>query len=214
MTSPLKLLFAIGLVITAAWYAWHLAGPPKQRGSADYVVAMSRVDAPVAPSSSLPAGSSDTQTPVASLPPTPVSSPDKPDHEPIGVRLNRWLLSSADLNVVAENIANAFPTVKPQDHAVVIHELIPLVPDEHYPRLGRILLNSKTHPNALNMLFRNLGYRPDYIELPMNLELMRMGERHPLSEDARIKLSVRFGEDYGNDWNKWQTRIAEELKDR
>lgn len=134
--------------------------------------------------------------------------------EPIGVRLNRWLLSSADLNVVAENIANAFPSVAQEDHATVIRELIPLVPDEHYPHLGRILLNPQTNPKALDMLFRNLSYRPDNIELPMELELLKMGVQHPYSEDARIKLSVRFGEDYGNDWNKWQTRIAEELKRR
>jgi len=161
-----------------------------------------------------PAESIDTLTP-ATLPlPSPAAPTDKPDQEPIGVRLNRWLLSSADLNVVAENIANAFPSVAQEDHATVIRELIPFVPDEHYPRLGRLLLDPKTSSKALTMLFRNLGYRPDSIELPMEMELMQMGTRHPLSEDARIKLTVRFGEDYGNDWNKWRTRIAQELKGR
>ena len=213
VSRPLKLLLVTLLSGGAIWLAWHLAGTSAEVPLVEPSIKTEAVASGLLQASPEPADKSQSSTPDA--PGTsPALAQEKPSQEPIGVRLNRWLLSSGDLNVVAENIANAFPTVAPEDHATVVHELIPLVPDEHYPRLGRILLDPKTHPKALDMLFRNLSYRPDNIELPMEVELMQMGPKHPLSEDARLKLTVRFGEDYGNNWNLWRTRIAEELKDR
>ena len=134
--------------------------------------------------------------------------------EDIGARLNQWLTSSSDLKKVAETILNNFSSVKPEDQARVVHALIPLVSDENYAPLGNLMLDPRLSFNAHRMLFLNLKLRSDQVELPFLLQLMRQREAHPFAEDARIELHIRFGEDYGTDWNRWNRRIAEELSTR
>lgn len=128
-----------------------------------------------------------------------------------GALLQEWLTSSQDVAEIADTILRGWPRLKTDDQAMVAKELIPLVTDDRYQGLRRLLLDPDTSAAAKELIFRNLILRPKDLHLPLFLAVLQQSPRHPCAEEARNLLIVRLGADYGTDWAKWQARINEEL---
>jgi hypothetical protein len=138
----------------------------------------------------------------------PTASPQAPTG---GEMLQGWLTSSQDSHEIAANILRGFPALRTEDHAMVAKELIPLVTDDRYEGLKRLLLDPKTSHDAKNLIFKNLIRRPMDLHLPLYLTILRQTPPHPNADEARNLLYVRLGQDYGTDWAAWQAGINEQL---
>jgi hypothetical protein len=161
----------------------------------------------------------ETETPKAVTLAPPSAAANRPavppDDREIGVRLHEWLIASPDTAVIAKLMADAFPTVKPEDQAAVAREMVPLVTDDRYAaRLPALVVDPKISTEAHQILFRDLGLRPDEIELPLLLEIAKLGDAHPHSLDARLRLALRFGGDPESGWETWKPHVEAELKRR
>jgi hypothetical protein len=82
-----------------------------------------------------------------------------------------------------------------------------LVTDENFAPLGALLKDDKLSPEVLDALMADALGRPNAIKLPLLLDVAR-DAANPKATDAKDVLEVFTGEDYGDDWTKWQQKIA------
>jgi hypothetical protein len=142
------------------------------------------------------------------------AAPSAEDTEALagGELLHEWLTSSQDVSEIADTILRGWARLKTEDQAMVAKELIPLVTDDRYQGLRRLLLDPETSADAKELIFKNLILRPKDLHLPLFLAVLQQSPRHPCADEARNLLMVRLGADYGLDWAKWQARINDELR--
>ena len=62
------------------------------------------------------------------------------------------------------------------------------------------------------MLIVDVLNRPNTLKLPLLLELARDAQ-HPKAAEAKDLLELYLEEDYGSDWNKWQAKMEQWLKE-
>jgi len=116
-----------------------------------------------------------------------------------------------DTNKVKELFA-LFPTLPEDGQDEAAQHLSNLVSDEDYAPLGELLKNPKLPEAVLDTLMADVLNRPNAIKLPMFLDLARNPD-HPKAEESKDMLELYLDENYGNDWNKWQEKMVEWLKE-
>jgi hypothetical protein len=116
-----------------------------------------------------------------------------------------------DTNKVKQLFA-LFPALPEDGQDEVAEHLSNLLSDEDYAPLGDLLKNPTLPESVLDTLIADVLNRPNAIKLPMFLELARNPD-HPKSEEGRDYLELYLDEDYGDDWNKWQEKMQEWLKE-
>jgi hypothetical protein len=85
------------------------------------------------------------------------------------------------------------------------------VPDENYAALAGYLADAKLPEDVLDVLMADVLNRPNSLKLPALLEVAR-DPQHPKAGEAKDLLELFLEEDYGTDWNLWQTKTDEWLK--
>ena len=64
----------------------------------------------------------------------------------------------------------------------------------------------------LDFLLDDVLNRPNSLKLPALLAVARNAQ-HPKAAEAKDFLQLFLEEDYGSDWDKWQARMEQWLKD-
>ena len=105
-----------------------------------------------------------------------------------------------------------FPRLPEDGQVEVAQHLSNLVEDEDYASLGQLLKNAKLPEPVLDVLMGDLLNRPNAVKLPLFLDLAR-DPAHAKAEEAKDLLELYLDEDYGTDWNKWQQKMREWLKE-
>ena len=78
--------------------------------------------------------------------------------------------------------------------------------------LGKLLTDSKLPEEVLDVLIVDVLNRPNSLKLPLLLEVAR-DTQHPKAAEAKDLLELYLEEDYGSDWNKWQAKMEQWLKE-
>ena len=125
-----------------------------------------------------------------------------------GERIEQWLTSSSDLEVVAHNIIEGFASLKPEDHALAAAKLVAFIKDEHFADLKPLLMDPATSEDARNIIYQDLLRRPASTRLQLMFTLMQAPD-HPFSDKARQSLARDLGADYGANFGLWQAKIRE-----
>jgi hypothetical protein len=107
-----------------------------------------------------------------------------------------------------------FPTLPEDGQEEVAQHLSNLVADEDYAPLGKLLTDAKLPESVLDVLMADILNRPNAVKLPTLLEVAR-NPQHTEASEAKdlLELFLDPDEEYGNDWNKWRTKVAQWLKD-
>ena len=87
-----------------------------------------------------------------------------------------------------------------------------LLPDEEYAPLGKLLTDPKLPEEVLDVLVVDVLNRPNSLKLPLLLEVAR-DAGHPKAVEAKELLEVYLEEDYGTDWNKWQSKLDQWIRE-
>ena len=87
-----------------------------------------------------------------------------------------------------------------------------LLADADYEPLGKMLADPKTSTNVLDVLLVDVLNRPNSIKLPALLQMAR-APGHPKAAEAKDLLQLHLEEDFGDDWNKWEEKLNQWLKD-
>jgi len=116
-------------------------------------------------------------------------------------------VSGASTAEQAKNLLVQFPNLPPAGQFVAAHHISNLLPDDAYEPWAGYLTNAAVSPEARNVIYADLLYRPNSIKLPLLLQLAR-SPSSPQAAAATQVLRATLREDHGSDWNAWQSRVA------
>jgi hypothetical protein len=112
----------------------------------------------------------------------------------------------------AKKMLEMFPHLPEKGQVEVAQHLANLVSDQDYPSLGRFLTNSALPEPVLDVLVADALNRPNSVKLPALLGVAR-DPQNPKAGEAKDILQLFLEEDYGTDWNAWQAKVDQWLKD-
>jgi len=127
-------------------------------------------------------------------------------------KLDEILGADADDKVKVQQLLALFPSMPPDMQGVTARHLTNLVGDDDYAPLGKMLADPKTEPQVLDVLIGDVLNRPNPVKLPLLLQVASAPD-HPKAGEAKDLLELYLGDDYGSDWQKWQDKMTEWLKD-
>jgi hypothetical protein len=111
----------------------------------------------------------------------------------------------------ARQLLTIFPRLPEEGQVEVVQHLSNLVSDQNYAALGELLRDASLPEDVLEQLMADILNRPNSLKLPVLLDVAR-NLQHPKAEDAKDLLELYLEEDYGQDWNKWQAKMEEWVK--
>jgi hypothetical protein len=112
----------------------------------------------------------------------------------------------------AKQMLEMFPRLPADGQEEVARHLSNLLPDQDYGLMHSYLTNAALPEDVLDVLLDDALNRPNSLKLPALLEVARTAQ-HPKATEAKDFLELLLEEDYGNDWNKWQAKMQDWLKD-
>ena len=125
-------------------------------------------------------------------------------------RVDSILASEGEEAAKALEMLALFPQLPTDAQVEVAQHLSNLVADEDYAPLGALLANPSLAEDVLDVLMADVLNRPNAVKLPLLLEVARNGE-HPKASEAKDLLELFLEEDYGTDWNQWQSSLQQWL---
>ncbi len=112
----------------------------------------------------------------------------------------------------ARQMLELFPQLPADGQEEVAQHLSNLLSDQDFGLLHAHLTNAALAENVLDVLLDDVLNRPNSLKLPALLDVARSAQ-HPKAAEAKDFLELFLEEDYGDNWDKWQTRMQEWLKD-
>jgi len=218
MNLGTKILATLGIaavvVLVAVWLGVFRPAAPPAGGSTD-PVSEPEVQSPAATQITSPRVN-------AKRPETPLPLPDSqtPTAAPATEtnlitnweeKLDELLRSSGEDGEKAKQMLAMLPHLPATGQVDVVQHIVNLTPDEDFPALARLAADAKQPEDVLDVLLADALNRPDSLKLPMLLDLARNPE-HPHAGEAKDLLELYLEEDYGTDWNTWQQKIEEWVK--
>lgn len=152
-----------------------------------------------------------TAQPETGVPPTTTATDPNavPEWEQ---KIDDALVSGKDEAETGRAILEMFPKLPPEGQISAAEHIGNLLANEDYAPFAAYLTNNATAAEVYEIIFADLLNRPNHIKLPMLLEVARNGKPEQATE-AKDFLEVFIGEDYGKDWNTWQVKVTEWLKE-
>jgi hypothetical protein len=203
-TRTIGIILAVVAVAAIVAFAL-LQSPPQNPTSPISLAAASPADTPAAFSSAAP-----TAIPVATLPP---SGPDAaaavaPAWESTIDGILRSNVSEAQM---AQMLINILPTLPEDGQIEAANHIANLLPDSEYNSVRPLLLNTSLPESVLSVFFTDLMNRDDPTKLNAFLDIAQI-PNHPFQAEALSDLQIYVGDDYGTDWPKWKSAVAQYLK--
>ena len=75
-------------------------------------------------------------------------------------------------------------------------DLVNLTSDEDYGLIAGFLVDPKTNPQVLDVLFSDLMNRNRELQMPLFMNILK-NSQHPQSQEVRDVLTILAGEDFG-----------------
>ncbi len=127
-------------------------------------------------------------------------------------RLDEILGSDSDETQKAKQLLALFPRLPEEGQVEAAQHMSNLLPDVEYAPLGKYLADPKVPEAVLDVLIVDLLNRPNALKLPLLLEVAR-APGHPKAAEAKDLMELYLEEDYGTDWNRWQAKMEQWIKD-
>ena len=131
--------------------------------------------------------------------------------EPWELKIDEVLRSNADEAQTAQILINMLPTLPPEGQEEAAQHISNLILDKDYSKVLPLVKNANLPEEVLDVFVTDLMNRDDSTKLPALLEIAKI-PNHPHHEEALTDLQIFLDEDYGNDWNRWNTAMQTYLK--
>jgi hypothetical protein len=122
------------------------------------------------------------------------------------------LLSEAESADKGRQLLDLFPRLPPEAQIEAAPHLANLTTDEDFVALSPWLTNATTPQAVLEVLVGDLLNRPNRVKLPLLVAIARVHD-HPSAAEAKQVLETMLGEDFGDDWLKWEAAVQAWLKE-
>jgi hypothetical protein len=207
-------IVAAGIVI--AWLATRKPGPDQQPGTTP---TLSQTP-PANPA--LPATGNSQAPPaetITSKNPANAGAPNVSSTATATALITNWedkveqiLVSEGEEADKAKQLLALFPRLPEDGQVEVAQHLSNLVPDQDYASLSQYLLNPRLPEPVLDVLMSDVLNRPNSLKLPVLLGVAQNPD-HAKAGEAKDLLALYLGDDYGSNWNTWQQKMQEWLKE-
>jgi hypothetical protein len=127
-------------------------------------------------------------------------------------KLDEILTSNAEEADKAKQLLEMFPHLSEEAQVEVAGHLANLLPDKDYLALAKYLADPKMPESVLEVLLGDALNRPNSVKLPLLLEVARQSD-HPKAGEAKDILELFLEEDHGKNWDQWQAKLEQWLKD-
>ncbi len=127
------------------------------------------------------------------------------------VLIDEILRSDKDIPDMARDLHELVKKLNGEAQVNASQHLVNLTSDEDYGLIAGFLVDPKTNPEVLDVLFSDLMNRNRELQMPLFMNILK-NSQHPQSEEVRNVLTILAGEDYGNDWAAWDKWAMEELQ--
>jgi len=127
-------------------------------------------------------------------------------------RIDQILTSDGEDPAKAKQMLEMFPRLPEDGQVEVAQHLSNLTPDQDYTQLSKLLTNDALPESVLDVLLADTLNRPNSLKLPSLLEVAR-DPQNPKAGEAKDLLQLFLDQDYGTDWDAWQSQMQTWLKD-
>jgi hypothetical protein len=153
-----------------------------------------------------------TNTPLSAAVATPAKAASPGDDMPAWEStIDQILRSNASEAEMARMLINLLPTLPEDGQIEAANHIANLLPDSDYDSVRPLLLNASLPESVLSVFFTDLMNRDDPVKLNSFLQIAEI-PNHPFHDEALSDLQIYVGDDYGTDWQKWQTAVTQYLK--
>lgn len=126
--------------------------------------------------------------------------------------IDEVLRGESEPNDKAKKLLEIFPRLPAEAQIEAATHIANLIADADYAPLGRHLANTNTPPEVQDVILADLLGRPNALKLPWLLEVART-PAHEKAPEAKELLELYLEKNYGDDWEAWQTKLTQWLKD-
>jgi len=126
-------------------------------------------------------------------------------------RIDDVLRDDSEIPAKARKLLEIFPHLPEPGQVEAAQHISNLLDNQDYPLFGRYLADPKTAPAVLDVLMIDILNRPNAAKMPLLLDVARNPD-HSKAGEAKELLQLYLEEDYGTNWNTWQTKLDEWLK--
>lgn len=131
--------------------------------------------------------------------------------EPWELKIDEVLRSNADETQTAQILINMLPSLPAEGQEEAAQHISNLILDKDYSKVMPLVKNPNLPEEVLDVFVTDLMNRDDSTKLPALLEIAKI-PNHPHHEEALTDLEIFLDEDYGTDWNRWNTAMQTYLK--
>jgi hypothetical protein len=149
----------------------------------------------------------DPETDQPMIPPLPLQTGELGWEARIRSVLSREKATEAEK---ARGLLQLLPTIPAEGAETCAEEAVKRLPNEEYRHAQAFVTNPGTYGLALGVLFSDLMERPDNLRLPTLVTIAR-NSAHPYAAPARDNLELLLGQDFGEDWPRWDAAVREKL---
>jgi len=216
-------LVAIGLIATATAVAFWVARQFQTITlMADSAPEVDTQSIPRETNTRIPGKVRTTQViePTHATVPSPVSNSSDPSAAAAGTnQITEWesavdevLGLDAEPSEVGKKLLKMLPQLPTDGRMEALQHAVNLLADADYEPIGKMFTDPKVTEDEVELLLRDVLNRSNAIKLPLLLQVARTAG-HPKAGEAREILEVFLGEDYGEEWETWQGKLDEFLKE-
>lgn len=151
----------------------------------------------------------DPETDMPLIPPLPLQTGELAWEASIRSVLSREKTTEAEKAI---GLFQLLPGMPAEGAETCAEEAVKRLPNTEYRHAQAVVTNPGTYGLALGVLFTDLMERPDNLRLPTLVSIAR-NAAHPYAEPAHSNLELLLGQDFGQDWARWESAIREKIKE-
>jgi hypothetical protein len=125
--------------------------------------------------------------------------------------IDEILRSTKEIPEMARDLHELVKKLNGEAQVNASRHLVNLTSDQDYGLIAGFLTDAKMNPDVIEVLFSDLMNRNRVLQMPLFMNILK-NPAHPQNEQVRNVLTILSGEDYGNDWAKWDAWAAAEIK--
>lgn len=191
------------VIVAALYFGWQYAGketvrPPVAEKSKDTAEAKKDIE-------SLNPKGQPSETKLT-MPATQLTTAEEGD-----VLIDEILRSEKEIPAMARDLHNLVKNLNGEAQVNASRHLVNLTSDEDYGLISGLLVDQKTNPDVIEVLFSDLMNRERKLQLPLFLNMLK-NPQHPQNEEVHNIMPILAGEDFGTDYRAWDNWAAQELK--
>lgn len=170
---------------------------------------------PVAEKKSPPAETKTDLQPLGSTSTAPLAPGQVPNRlvtvEEGDEMIDTILRSDKEIPQMARDLHDLVGRLNGEAQVNASRHLVNLTGDEDYNLIAGYLVDPKTNPEVIEVLFSDLMNRERKLQLPLFMNILK-NPAHPQNEEVKNVMTVLAGEDFGTDYTAWDKWAAEEMK--